>query len=250
MKKSIISIFLVMLFSSIVFSAKPPLTIYTEDNSAPLNFVEKGQLRGLSVEVVYEIMKRLGVSYKIEVVPWARGYDKLESTPNVMLFSTTLTNQRRKLFQWVGPVARIKWAFYAKKDSNIQINNLQDAKNIGRIGTYRDDAREQFLKKEGFTNLESVNSNVLNVRKLMRNRIDLMASSNVGISKTAIDAGYSRQDLREVFVIKTADLYLAFSSETPKSTVREWNKAFLSMINDGTFAAIYKRWMPGETIPR
>lgn len=249
MKKIVLFSFLILFGVGVVSFSAPVLTIYTEDNGAPLNYLDNGKQAGLAVEAVEEVMKRLKVNYKIQFVPWARGYKMLETKPNVMLFSTTKTDQRAPLFKWVGPVARIKYALYGKKGRKFDIKSLEDAKNVKSIGTYRDDAREQFLKARGFKNLESITSNRLNVKKLMRDRIDLIASSNVGIISTAKSAGYSRSDLQEVVVFKTADLYMAFSKSTPDSVVDDWDKAFKSMYRDGTFKKLYRKWMPGERVP-
>jgi L-asparagine transporter-like permease len=41
-------------------------------------------------------------SEPIRLVPWARGYSIALSKPNVVLFATLRTEQRKGLFQWVG----------------------------------------------------------------------------------------------------------------------------------------------------
>lgn len=130
------------------------LTLLTEE-LPPLNFTDQGALTGLSVDVVHEIQRRVGNTDPIEVVPWARGYKDIQEMPNTVLFSTTRTEDRERLFQWVGPLARWEYVFYKKRGSPITLDTLDAARDVGSIATYRDDARKQFLKERGFTNLDS-----------------------------------------------------------------------------------------------
>ena len=46
----------------------------------------------------------------------------------------------------------------ARKDSDISIKSLEDAKRVNRIGTIRDDSKERLLINLGFKNLESVST--------------------------------------------------------------------------------------------
>ena len=57
------------------------LKIYTE-NSPPSNYLENGRLKGLSVDIVREILHRINMPDNIQVVPWARGYTLALTQPN------------------------------------------------------------------------------------------------------------------------------------------------------------------------
>ena len=64
-------------------------------------------------------------------MPWAQGYTMAQRQPNVALYSTTRTESRENLFKWVGPLATMKWVFFAKAGSGIKISSLDDAKKVG-----------------------------------------------------------------------------------------------------------------------
>lgn len=244
MKKVIICIALLLALLGNCFG----LEIYTE-TSAPMNFKnEKGELDGAGVEIVREIQKRVQSSEEIQLVPWARGYKYLQTKPNVALFSTGRTDQRENLFKWVGPIVRIKWALYGKNETPVLIS-LDEAKKLKQIATVREDAREQLLKTKGFTNLHSVSKNDQSVKMVNKGRAEAFASSNLGYEKTISGAGLNSQDYHEIAVIKTIDLYIAFSKETSETLVEKWQKALDEMKKDGSFAKIYQKWFPGEEIP-
>jgi polar amino acid transport system substrate-binding protein len=220
-----------------------PLKIFTED-SPPANYARNGKPAGMAVDIVTEILNRLGKEATIEIVPWARGYRMALKRPNVALFSTTRLPQREKLFKWVGPLYIQRWGFYAKKGSKIKINSLEDAKKVGSIGTYLNDAKQQFLTKKGFTNLITTNKNTSNIRHLLKGDIDLWVSSDFNVPYLAHQAGVSPDQLELVFAFKNVENYIAFSNRTQDATIAAWRRVFAAMQRDGTFDRIASKPYP------
>ncbi|MFP5221397.1 MAG: substrate-binding periplasmic protein [Acidobacteriota bacterium] len=221
------------------------LTIVTED-SPPSTIVRGDTVTGVSVEIVREIQRRIGDSTHIDVLPWARAYFMASTTPGVVLFATTRTPERESRFIWVGPILRLQWAFFAMSGKMKPLTSLDEAKRVSSIGTYKDDAREQFLKSQGFTNLESSSSPHTNFKKLKAGRIDLMVSTNLGVGAILPLWGMKPGDVENVYTFKEAELYIAFSNGSDEAVVAAWEKAFEDMRNDGTLAAIQDRWLPCE----
>ncbi len=224
------------------------LTILTED-MPPYNFVENGTLTGSSVAVTREILNRLGRNETIVEVPWARAYNRGLSEPNVLLLTTVRSKEREHLFQWVGPLSSTRMALYARRDSDISISSLEEARKVGSIGTYRKDIKEQFLKKHGFTNLDSATDPATNLKKLMAGRIDLWSSYDLEVTEQALKAGVDPSEFKEVFVLDTIGVYFAFSRQTPDTLVAQWRSTFEAMQADGTFYALSSQWLPDANIP-
>ncbi len=179
MKIILCFICLFFLCISSIFAEQTALTIVTLEDS-PLSFsVENEETDGLSVELVKEIQKRLNQSQKITILPWTRGYKMATTMKNVMLFGTVRTKERENLFKWVGPIVMTKLVFYAKKDSGIKINTLDDAKKVARIATTKEFFSEQILGKAGFKNLERSSKPEDGLKKLCRCRVDLWPALNV-----------------------------------------------------------------------
>jgi len=213
------------------------IKIFTED-SPPANYLADGRLKGLSVDIVREILRRLNLPDNIQAVPWARGYTLALTQPNVALFSTTRLPQREKLFKWVGPLYTQTWGLYARKDSAIKIDSLEQAKTVPRIGTYYKDAKEQYLLANGFRNLVSTNKNLSNIRHLMNGSIDLWASSDFNMPYIARQAGVDPDQLRLVFPFKRVQNYIAFSIQSPGPLVNLWQQTLDELKQDGTYNRI------------
>ncbi len=224
------------------------LAVLTE-NSGDNNYMDAdGNLKGHNVEIVREIMARLGTVYPIRMVPWKRGYTKALEDPWVALFSTSRTLEREKRFKWVGPLHASRVVLYGKRGSGIVVRRLEDAKKARGIGCYRDDVREQLLKRRGFTNLESLygsDANMINLKKVLLGRIDLWITSNKVKLATTRKMGIDPDLLEEVFVVRKIHAYVAFSRKTPDAVVHAWQRALDKIKEDGTYEKIMARYPTG-----
>lgn len=217
------------------------LTILTE-NLPPLNYLKDGVLVGPSVEIVQEIQRRVGSHEQIKVYPWARAYKMALEEENVVLFSTTYTEERYDKFKWIGPLAKKRDILVAKKGSAIKIGDLEDAKKVGRIGTVRDDNKEILLKNYGFRNLDPVSDERQNAQKLVLGRIDLWVYKKPGLRTVCELAGVDPNEVEEVYHLREIDLMIAFSKKTSDEVVQVWKNAFNEMVADGTIMKIRKKW--------
>ena len=225
------------------------LSIYCEESAPYQMSRQDGTLNGMSIEIVREIQKRINNTDPIQMVPWNRAYTLTLKNENTVLFSMAMTEERKDLFQWVGPVADLSLAFYEKKGSGLRITSHEDAKKVQSIGVYANDVGEQYLKKMGYTNLVHSYDNDVSLRNLMYGRINLISLGRSASRLYAEKAGYKADDLQEVFVYMKSSLYIVFSKKTPSKTVETWNNALTSMKKDGSFASIYYKYFPGTPLP-
>ena len=254
MKKLIVlSVFLLLFaeYSSLMAKDKPEgnpseLRLLTEEYP-PVTFMQDGEVTGLVTDVVREILKRLDISDTIRLIAWNDAYQQALLNPNVVLFSVTRTPEREKLFHWIGPICRERSALYAKKGSLVKIKTLDDAKKVKQIGTVQGWFSEDFLKAQGFTNLESVQGPVENAKKLMEGTLDLCDFHDITASEIMKQAGYSIDDIEQVFVIKEWEIYIAISKRTSKKTIKTWQKTFQEIKKDKTLTTIRRKWLFSKT---
>lgn len=225
------------------------LEILTEE-WAPISFSKNGYIDGLGVEIVREILRRINTPDTIKIYPWARAWKMLTTKENVVVFTVTSTNERKKLFTMIGPIAIGTTNFYAKKGSQIHIKNLEDAKKVKIIGVYRDAVEEQILTKEGFTNIEATTIPLHSARKLMMDRIQLWCNANFTVESILKEAGFSGDEVKLAYTIRENHLYIGFSKNTPETIINSWQNALESMKKDGVFDYIYKKWLPEDIPPK
>ncbi|WP_256582919.1 ABC transporter substrate-binding protein [Pseudomonas sp. HMWF032] len=225
-----------------------PLRLFTEEYP-PINFSENGKPTGLATEVVEAIMHRSGQSAPISVVPWARGYQEALQRPNTGLFVTMRTREREQLFKWVGPITRNVTSFYALRRSFLSISRIEEAREYGEIAVPRDWYSHQRLLAEGFNNLTPVTGPAQVVSMLKRGRVKLMVLDNLSISALLAQGDIQRDEVQLLFDFMHSDSYIAFSQQTDDVLVSRWQQELEAMKNDGSFAAIHQKWLPGEPLP-
>lgn len=224
------------------------LELYCEEDR-PLQFYgSDGKLTGLTIEIVQEIQKRTGNTDTIQVVPWARGLDKIDHNPNTLLFSMARTPERENSYQWIGPIMANMYGLYAKADSTLQIRTIEEAKKISLIGVYRNDIRDQTLTRLGFTNLDRASSNISSFKKLMMGRIAVYTDSRLGVESLAVTSGFKASDVKLIFELFKSELYIAASKTTSPTLVEKWNQTLEEMKRDKTFARIQQKYLPPETL--
>ena len=244
---SLLLLLLLCLLPSAVSFGGQSMTLITEE-FPPFNYTKNAQVTGATTRVVKEIARRLKIPDDIQVMPWARGYEQLGSDPNVVLFTTALTDERKSLFHWVGPLYTVRLGFYARKGSPLRIDSLDAAKKVASIATYKNDFREQILESLGFTNLDSSNSPRSNIRKLISGRADLWFFDNVGAPRVAAEAGIDPDAIQELYTCQQHFSYIAISRQTSLSVVRDWQRTLDEMKADGTFWWLTSQWLPANAI--
>jgi polar amino acid transport system substrate-binding protein len=217
------------------------LRIYTAD-LPPGSYLQDGQPTGFAVEVVREILRRLKQPDTIAIVPWSRGYTLATSSPGVALFSTTRLAERENHFHWVGPLYSHTWAFFSRRGAGIQLESLQQAKEVKWIGTYLKDAEAQYLQSKGFDNLVSAKRNASNIRHLADGKLDLWVSSDFNMPYLVRQAGFDPGDFEQVYAFRKVSNYIAFSRDTPLAVIHDWQRCLEGIKEDGTYEQIASRY--------
>lgn len=224
------------------------LQVVTEE-FPPYNYLENGRVVGLSTEVVRTVFSELNLEMEIQVLPWARAYQKAQTAPNTLIYTIGKTPERETLFQWVGVIAPSKsYLFALKNRDDIELNLLNDAKRF-RVGAVRRSIRSQYLLKEGFTmgeNLEINTSYKANFLMLYNNRIDLWAMNEFTAYFIVKQAGYNPQSLlKKAFFLKPlseTEYHMAFSPQTPTTLVQQFREALAKVKTQAFYQQIQNKY--------
>ena len=247
MQRVIVLVLLVVAsFLSPALAAGPgQLKILTEQYP-PFNYEEEGHVKGMVTELVQAILNELHIKDTIKVVPWARGYYLAQTEPNTCLFSMTLTPERKPLFKWAGPVATTEVALVRlKKNQQIQINQLEDVNNY-KVGVIRSDIGEQLLMNNTLVDksiIQPVDRTVLNIRKLMKGRIDLISYGWAPLLWEIKKNDMDPADFQPAFILKKGQLFIAFHKETPDAVVQDFQKTLDKLKADGTYNRIVDSYL-------
>ncbi len=220
------------------------LAIYTEENP-PQNYRDDtGSVTGSSFDMVEAMMEIIEREEPVTLTTWNDGYDQVLLAPNSMIFSTTRTPARESLFHWVGPICKKNYCFYVRSASSIELNVIDDAKLLGSIGVPEGWAAEQELEDLGFTNIQTWSTPEKVFQKLMNGKVDAVVLNDISIEYLAGQTGYSPDDVRNELLLSAGESYLAFALDTKAEYIQEWEQAYTTIINNGTFEEIWHQWYP------
>lgn len=194
------------------------------------NYAHEEHIQGISATTVREMFKRAGIAYSMTLrFPWDRIYQTTLEQPNHGLFSTSMTDARRPLFKWVGPIAQYESVLLSAPGSNLRLTSLAQAKGY-RVGAYKSSAVSQRIEAQGLTPINSLRDQE-NLEKLLNGQIDLWATSD------PVWRYYARQEaasgLNTVLVFDSSPLFLALNKDTPDEVVSRLQKALDEMKAEG-----------------
>nr|BFD63617.1 ABC transporter substrate-binding protein [Bdellovibrio sp. HM001] len=210
----------------------------TED-FVPFNYLENNKIQGYSTDVVREAFKRAGLKTELTLWPWARAYSAALQKKKHYVFSTSRSEEREKLFKWVGPIAKDSVYLAALSTSNFK--PAEDYRSFKKysVGGQFDDYPIQVLQKEGFK-VSIYRSEDERMETFKKGRIDLDIVTD-GSQKT-YEKRWNIKYKRLAFMYAT-DYWMAFHISTPEVVIQSLNKALEDMKKDGTLQKIADKYL-------
>lgn len=216
------------------------------ENFPPFNFEQDGKLQGFSTDILELMLKTAGsrlTRADFAVLPWSRAYQATLEREKTLLYSTTRTPKRERLFKWVGPIAPNRNVLMARKDRKITIHSLADIKNF-KVGVVSDDAGEQLLVSAGVekSRLDSTSDAKSNILKLHSGRVDLFAYPEAVTLWDIKSYGMNPEEFESVYVLDEGEVYFALNVKTPDSVVKTLQDALDTLKKSGQIAEIMKHY--------
>ena len=203
----------------------------------PYNYREGKEYRGTSVEQLQRLMEDVPASYTLELVPWARAYSAALHEPMNCAFTTAHTPERDSLFKWVEPLLIDRIYLVARRNSDIAVNSLAQAKHF-IVGTQRSDHTYTLLWQMHFDRIDLASDVEVTLGKLLGNRIDLMPMSQNTYYKlrregVGIEAKVKLSEVRYA---------IACHKDVPDTLIAQIQAALDKLIASGGQAEIFRKY--------
>lgn len=250
--------FPILAFACLVapISSGEELLVLAED-WPPYNYLEDGELVGLSADLVREVLAGAGISTEIRVQPWKRAYETASSRPNTLLFSTSRTEEREDRFLWIGPLWNRELYLYKLRDrDDIRVESFEDLRRWS-VGVVRGGSVEELLRSGGLREGEHfwpVAEERQNLRKLFQGRIDLApcgADPELEWNITLAEHGYRAGDLEKAFLLTDeGGYYVAAHPDTSADLVVRLQQVLDRLLADGARERIRSRYLAKQSETR
>lgn len=159
----------------------------------------------------------------------------LTMTPSRQMIVAALirTKKRESDFTWIGELYEDSLVMVTKKP-NPRIDDLEEARSLGRIGVTLGGVAEALLRERKFTNVESSLDMKAQARKLASNRVEGWCALRQSARTAWLTTGNDPAELQMGPEIMPASIWIAVSKTVPPDIVAELKKRFASLQRDGT----------------
>ncbi|MFC4671758.1 transporter substrate-binding domain-containing protein [Seohaeicola nanhaiensis] len=208
----------------------------------PFNFVnEENKVVGFDPAIGAEIAKRMGLEVEIVTTAWdgiiggllANKYDAIVG-------SMSITEERDKVVDFVGPYYTTKRAIFTKPDSGItSVAQLKDAKVGVTLGeTHEEWAREQGYDIRTYKGLPEL------LLELENGRVDVIINDSIAAILAMKERNYDFVALPD---LETDAIGAGIAIREGNPALKEAMQAALqSMMDDGTYLEIANKWVGGD----
>ena len=200
--------------------------------------------QGFLPELVVEALKRKGYKASVNFMPWARAVRNVEIGRADTLCGAYYTEERAKFLAYSVPITEVQDVLFCKKDKKITYNQLTDLKPYA-IGVVRGASYGEAFNKAAFLKKQEVAKYELNIKKLIKGRIDLFAGPG-DIIKYTIRKQFPKLADKIVSLtppLSRNKLYIGFSKKVDgySERLKAFNDGLEMMKKDGTFEALAKK---------
>lgn len=205
----------------------------------PLTMENAPQAPGALYEIVEELARRAKVPVNIEFVPWKRALYLSTSLPRTAIFPLTRSAEREHQFRWLARLYHEHFQFIALKHGKFDVAQPARGKEL-RIGVLRGSLTAGLLRESGYRNLVEASSVDECMRFLKRGIVDAVFA-NRSLFRATLKERIGREYLVSD-TIRSTTTWLGGSLDFSEADAAHYQKAMKEMVDDGTYAAILKKY--------
>lgn len=222
------------------------LRVVTDAAYAPFEYQDKGKIVGFDVDFVNAVAKEAGYDVKIEHVGWDPIFVEIEKkTADFAVSAITITPERQESYDFTVPYFLSKNEILVPKGSTIKsAKDLEGKKIAVQNGTTGQEVVEKLFGKNN-ANLKKFENNNLAILELKNGGVDAVVADN------SVVETYVKNNPKDNFEFIEDDS--TFEKEfygllLPKGSKLkgDLDKAVKKVIDNGTYAKIYKKWFDVE----
>lgn len=225
---------------------KKVLKVATDAAYAPFEYLDKGKIVGVDIDWLAAIMEEAGYEYEVENTGWDPLFAAVQGeNVDLAISAITINDDRKETYDFSVPYFESTNMILVPKDSNIK--SAQDLK--GKVvavqnGTTGQEAVEKILG-ENHENIKKFENNTIAITELLNGGADAVVADNTVVQefvKNNPDKNLKTVADPENFDSEFYGLMFPKGSELKP----EFDAAIKAIIENGTYAKIYKKWLGEE----
>lgn len=226
---------------------KAVLRVVTDATYAPMEFMDKEEESGFGIDFIHAVAEEAGYEIEVEHVGWDPLFIEVESgRAQLGVSSVSITDDRKEKYDFSIPYYISTNKILVPKDSPIKSSaDLKGKKVAVLIGSTGMVAVEKVVGKNN-KDIKKFESNVLAIQELKQKGADAV------VADSAVVEEYVKNNPKDNF--KVIEDPSSFEEEYygviyPKGSTElkeEFDKAILTIFENGKYEEIYKNWFGKE----
>jgi polar amino acid transport system substrate-binding protein len=215
----------------------------------PYKFEENGVFKGIDIEVLDEVMRRLGLRYSVELVESGTRIQQeaRAGRADILLLFSRKPDREEYLIYPQESYIDISWHFFirAENEGKITFESFEDLKGL-QIGITQDFAyTPEFLNSD--LDFQTVPSNNLQIGMLLAGRVDVVPMNTISTLYEEMKSGRMNRlaILRRPLITKSYYNVFAKASTYPdiEGLVARYDETIRGMKSDGTLDSILVKYL-------
>ena len=232
-----IVLLLLYLFSAQVVNADS-IQILTGE-LPPYSYTDGNEHTGIGGDIVNEIFKRTKTPYPIQSLPWSRSVVLSQKEDNRLIYPLGRTKERENNYLWIGPILEDRLVFLVRASDERTFGSLDDFKDL-KVGVLLNAPPQKRLQGLNFTKIDTVHSEDVNIKKLLKGRLDAWYAAERIMMHTIDKEGFDKNEFKVGFVDRELIFYIG-ASKSLATLAAAWQKTLDEMKSDGTYQKIVDR---------
>lgn len=248
----VLAILFISFSGNLAYAQQPSILAYTQVRNAA-NITQDGSgepvPNDIGTRLLHAMMAESGLDYEIEIAPWARIIQYLETRPNILAYTLVRTEEREDLYHWIGLVTTIESHLYGLRAREADLPRTIEEARTYRVGSIRNDAYDNLLSNLEFSNVVHIANSAPWVELLQRGRLDM-----VPYGEQALIEYLQQNGLQEDIVVPLVNLealstglYFAVSKQTEPELVERLRSAYQTVVDNGVYEEIMEARHPDAT---
>lgn len=216
-------------------------------NYPPHIYKENGEIKGIRVELLTELFKRMGYKYVPKIMPWARAVVMIKEGKSDGICSIWYKPEREEFLYYpkLPYVLEVQAIYQPVGAKEISYRSLNDFKGL-RVGTIRGFSFPKEFMESPLFEIQTVTTDKQNFRKLAMGRLDVVISDSIVGDYTIKQEGLQDQVFRNKYNYNEGFWgYVAFSKMLPdgKYIAEKYDRVMKDLLSEGFYSHIFLKYL-------
>ncbi|MGM0752147.1 MAG: basic amino acid ABC transporter substrate-binding protein [Bacillota bacterium] len=226
---------------------KEKLVVGTDAAFAPFEYMDKGEIVGFDIDFLEAVMKEAGYEYEVKNIGWDPLFAAVQGGKEVDMgiSGITINDDRKETFDFSNPY--FESTHMIMFGEGVDIKSADDLKGL-KIGVQNGTTGQAAAEKivgQNSPDISKYENNVVAITALKQGQVDAVVTDNTVVNeyvKNNPDDNFNTVEDPENFESEFYGLMFPKDSELKA----DFDKAVKEVIENGTYAEIYKEWFGTE----